>query len=113
MGEQPKSAGFFASLGVRRTSAQRRAPAEPEDAARVAARVESLADEFLDSWVRWREACGDVRSAYDRWRRCQEAQRPLAFASYSAALDREEHAARIHSVWTGRFQDTVRGSASA
>ena len=110
MGEQPKSiAGFFASLGVRRTSAQRRAPAEPEDAARV----ESLADEFLASWVRWREACGDVRSAYDRWTRCQEAQRPLAFASYSAALDREEHAARIHSVRTDRLQGTVRGSASA
>lgn len=64
----------------------------------------SLADEFIDSWVCWREACEDVSSAYDRWATCKAPQRPFAFESYRAALDREEHAARVHLVWTERLQ---------
>jgi hypothetical protein len=60
----------------------------------------SLVDEFLDSWVCWREACEDVRSAYERWSASRRPQRALAFESYRAALDREEQAAHVHSVWT-------------
>jgi hypothetical protein len=56
-----------------------------------------LLDEFFESYVYWREACEDVRMAYRRWRQCERPQRGLAFEGYRAALDREEHAARIHS----------------
>jgi hypothetical protein len=61
-----------------------------------------LADELFDSWVCWREACEDVRRAYDCWGKCNARQRGLAFAIYSAALDREDRAASVHSVWTDR-----------
>jgi hypothetical protein len=62
-----------------------------------------LVDEFLDSWVCWREACEDVRSADAHWRTCKTPQRGLAFASYRAALDREDHAARVYATWTERL----------
>ena len=61
-------------------------------------------DEFLESWVCWREACEDVRSAYTYWGTCAMPQRCIAFANYRAALDREEHAARRHSIWTDRIR---------
>src|SRR5258705_5653176 len=76
-----------------------RAQAEP-----VAEGSPSLVDGFLDSWMRWREACEDVRSAHERWGNCETPQRGLAFASYRAALDREDHAARVYSVWTSQVQ---------
>jgi hypothetical protein len=81
------------------TSARQRAQAEPE-----ADRSRSLGHKFLGSWICWREACEDVRSAYERWRNCEAPERGLAFASYRAALDREDHAARIYSVWTDRLR---------
>ena len=59
----------------------------------------ALADGFVDSWVSWREASEDVRAAYRWWSECARPQRPLAFAGYRAALDREQHAASIHSHW--------------
>ena len=80
------------------TSARRRTQAQPR-----AEQSRSFVDELFDSWVRWREACEDVRSAHERWRTCKAPQRGLAFASLRAALDREEHAAGIYSVWTDRL----------
>jgi len=68
----------------------------------------STVDEFFDSWVGWREACEDVRSAYDRWETCNAAQRGLAFANYRAALDREDYAAAVYSAWMGRLHATKR-----
>ena len=59
-------------------------------------RFPSLVDGLIESWVRWREACEEVRSAYDRWGQDKPAQRPLAFASYRAALEREDQAARVY-----------------
>jgi hypothetical protein len=53
--------------------------------------------ELLDSWVLWREASADVRSAYRWWSECARPDRALAFAGYRAAVDREQHAASIHS----------------
>jgi hypothetical protein len=60
-------------------------------------RRSALADAFVDSWVSWREASDDVRVAYRWWNACARPQRALAFACYRAALDREQHAASIHS----------------
>jgi hypothetical protein len=64
----------------------------------------AVADDFLDSYVCWREACHDVRSAYQRWGKCEPPERALAFGSYRAALDREEHAARVHLDQTERLR---------
>ena len=56
----------------------------------------SATDQFLYSWVRWREECETVHSAYRYWATCDEERREFAFGLYVAALDREEQAARIH-----------------
>ena len=58
----------------------------------------SLVDGLIESWVCWRQACEDVRSAYERWGQHKAAQRALAFASYRAALEREDQAARVYSM---------------
>jgi hypothetical protein len=67
-------------------------------------RRSASADAFVDSWVSWREASEDVRVAYRRWSECARPQRALAFACYRAALDREQHAASIHSDWAERVR---------
>jgi hypothetical protein len=53
------------------------------------------ADAFLEGYVCWREACEAVRTAYDRWRGGPPGDLGLAFAAYRAALDQEEHVARM------------------
>jgi hypothetical protein len=53
------------------------------------------ADAFVEGYVCWREASEAVRAAYDHWRGGQRGDRGLAFAAYTAALDQEEHAARM------------------
>lgn len=49
-----------------------------------------LDDEFLETYVCWREETATVQAAYDRW----QVGDPLGFAAYRAALDREEQAAK-------------------
>jgi hypothetical protein len=66
-----------------------------------------LFDDFLDSYVSWRQACEDVHAAYEGWRSCKPMQRKLAFMWYTAALDREEDAARVHSQRAQRLRATT------
>jgi hypothetical protein len=56
----------------------------------------ALFDEFLNSYVSWREACDDVWDTYRRWTECEPEERSFAFACYRAALDREDRAAHMH-----------------
>jgi hypothetical protein len=67
-----------------------------------------VADGFLESYLRWREACEDVSAAYRRWSESEPQQRALGFSTYQAALDREEYAAGIHSEWVERLGALVR-----
>ena len=64
---------------------------------RSAKRLDAIVDEFVESYVSWREACEEVRAAYERWGTSNPPQRTLAYDWYRAALDREEDAARVHS----------------
>jgi hypothetical protein len=68
-------------------------------------RFRSLVDELIESWVCWREACEDVRRAYECWGQCRAPQRAVAFGSYRAALDREDQAARVYSMHVGRVRE--------
>jgi hypothetical protein len=70
--------------------------------------VQSLVDEFLESYLRWREACARVRTAYERWGSSDSSQRALAFEGYTAAVDWEEQAARVHWHWAERIQAVER-----
>jgi hypothetical protein len=69
----------------------------------AAERRSALIDGFVDSWVSWREASEDVRTAYRWWSDCAQPHRALAFAVYRAALEREQQAASIHSDWAQRI----------
>jgi hypothetical protein len=62
----------------------------------------------LESYLSWREACENVWSAYRGRLGCQPQQRPLGFAAYQSALDREERAARIHCEWAARADALAR-----
>jgi hypothetical protein len=72
-----------------------------------------LADGFIESYVFWREACENVRAAYERWGTCKPAKRGLAYGSYRAALDREVHAARVHAGWADWLSAEGRSRAGA
>jgi hypothetical protein len=52
-----------------------------------------LIDAVLDGYVAWREENAAAETAYRNWLRAGRAERGLAFAAYTAALDREERAA--------------------
>jgi hypothetical protein len=71
----------------------------------------SITDEFLESYVRWREASEDVRNAHEHWRTCELHRRRVAFECYRAALDWEDYAARIHCHWTERMRAPRREAA--
>jgi hypothetical protein len=73
------------------------APTAPADAELSGRLTAWHSQEFLRSYVRWREACEEVRFAYERAETAELADRRLAFAAFCAALDREEHAASVHA----------------
>ena len=52
-----------------------------------------LIDAVLDGYGAWREENAAAETAYRNWLRAGRGERGLAFAAYSAALDREELAA--------------------
>jgi hypothetical protein len=69
----------------------------PEEGTVSAAREATspwLVDEFVRSYVCWREAAAAVKQAYDHWTRVDDDAGPFAFVAYRSALDREEAAAR-------------------
>jgi hypothetical protein len=58
--------------------------------------ADAAADALVEGYVAWRETSADVRAAYERWRTCTACDRHLDFEGYLAALEREEHAARVY-----------------
>jgi hypothetical protein len=54
-------------------------------------------DELLEGYVSWREECQAVALSYGRLIASGCSERRLVYAAYFAALDREEHAARIYA----------------
>jgi hypothetical protein len=71
--------------------------------ARDVVRLAATADDFQASYAHWLAACAHVRASYDRWQACTPGQRSLGFLGYRAALDREEHAARVHAVHAAKL----------
>jgi hypothetical protein len=64
-------------------------------------------DELLHSYVSWREECRAVSQAYQWWTAADRAERGAAYAVYSAALEREEHAARTYARHSERVRRTA------
>jgi hypothetical protein len=57
----------------------------------------AAADELVERYVAWREACTQVRRASAGWGREWASDLRSAFAAYLAALDQEEQAARVYA----------------
>jgi hypothetical protein len=54
-------------------------------------------DVLLEHYVAWRDECHAVWQAYQQWTDSDRGERPLAYAGYLAALEREEHAASTYA----------------
>jgi hypothetical protein len=67
----------------------------------------TLIDAVLDGYVAWREESASVETTYRQWLGAARDDRPLAFAAYSAALDREEQAAEEYRRLIGRAEGDV------
>ncbi|MBV9337510.1 MAG: hypothetical protein JO262_06655 [Solirubrobacterales bacterium] len=69
-----------------------------------------LIDAVLDGYIAWREENAAVEAAYRSWLAAAREERALAFAAYSAALDREEHAAAEYQLLIERAESHVAAS---
>jgi hypothetical protein len=65
-------------------------------------------DELVERYISWRDESCAVRVAYQRWSNSGPGERRLAYASFLAALDREEQAARAYAAHV----DRIRGLAT-
>jgi hypothetical protein len=73
-------------------------------------------DRMIDSYVAWREACVQLRSAYDRWFAAHMADgdtRRRTQAACAAALDQEEQAAHVYRLWVERVGASARTVGAA
>jgi hypothetical protein len=57
----------------------------------------NLIDDVMDAYIEWRHQSADVDAAYRRWSVATSDDTALAFAAYTAALDREERASKSYA----------------
>jgi hypothetical protein len=60
-------------------------------------------DRLIELYCDWREECAGVHAAYERFAGAAANNRALAFAAYTAALDREAAAARSYEAQVTRL----------
>lgn len=83
--------------------------AKPQDA-----QVRSDAiDRLLELYCDWREECAGVHAAYERFSSATAGDRALAFAAYTAALDREASASRSYEAQVNRLVPDAPGGRDA
>jgi hypothetical protein len=69
-------------------------------------------DDAVWAYVDWRNGCTAVWYAYRRWAKASTADAALAFGAYTAALDREESAAKVYAELMRRVDDLERACAA-
>jgi len=67
-----------------------------------------LIDAAFDAYLEWREESAEVWHAYKRWSGAPAREARRKFWAYRAALEREEHAARVY----GRLVSPVVGEGA-
>ena len=67
-----------------------------------------LIDDAFDAYLEWRDESAEVCHAYKRWNGAPEREARRKFWAYRAALEREEHAARVY----GRLVSPVGGEGA-
>jgi hypothetical protein len=70
-------------------------------------------DRLLELYCEWRTTCWDVRTAYGRFCTVRACERPLAYAAYEGALDREELVARAYADHVALMSSLLEGDSSA
>jgi hypothetical protein len=55
-----------------------------------------LLDDAFDAYLQWRDESAEVWRAYKRWKGASAREARRTFWAYHAALEREEHAARVY-----------------
>jgi hypothetical protein len=63
-----------------------------------------LVDRMIELYCDWRTACWDARAAYERFLEAPAADRAVAFAAYTSALDREESACEAYAAQVQAIQ---------
>jgi hypothetical protein len=76
-----------------------------------------LIDRMIELYCDWRTACWDARTAYEWFLDAPARDRAVAFAAYTAALDREEsacesYAAHIQAIQSPYFDAAEHGHRS-
>ena len=66
-----------------------------------------LVDDAIRAYVDWREECRAVWDAYQGWGAAGATDAALAFAVYTAALDREQQASDVYADMIRRVGDSV------
>jgi hypothetical protein len=56
-----------------------------------------LAADRVIAYADWRMSCASVWAAYRKWSNVRRTDSDVAHAAYTAALDREDAAARVYS----------------
>jgi hypothetical protein len=56
-----------------------------------------LTDRLIELYCDWRMRCEEVRATYGRLNSARKEERPLVFAAFHAALDREGSAADAYA----------------
>jgi hypothetical protein len=64
-------------------------------------------DRLIELYCDWREECAVVHAAYERFSSAAADSRALAFAAYTAALDREAAASRSYEHQVHRLMPAV------
>ena len=71
-----------------------------------------LVDHMIELYCDWRTACWDVRAAYERFSDAAPSDRAVAFAAYTAALDREQSACESYAAQVRGIQSRYADSAA-
>jgi hypothetical protein len=66
-------------------------------------------DRLLALYCDWREECAQVEAAYRRFSSAPRPDRGLAFAAYTAALDREGSAAHAYAAQVSSITSAADG----
>ena len=70
-----------------------------------------LIDDAFDAYLEWREESAEVWHAYKRWNGAPAREARRKFWAYRAALEREEHAARVYGPLVSRLEESSRERA--
>jgi hypothetical protein len=70
-----------------------------------------LIDDAFDAYLEWRDESAEVWHAYKRWNGAPAREARRKFWAYRAALEREEHAARVYGRLVSRLEARARERA--